>query len=208
MKNRIAIAMYCVGVCLALIISMVAQFSASRNSVVSLRAADVTLSDQQSILSVLEFNETSSTSLTPEETEVTSVIEKIATETLSVCNPSATFKSYMDYRAITNTGSPQYRLQTQATTGDYGIRTVDGRYTVAMASQYGSVGDELNITLSSGAIIYVVIGDIKGNTSCTHSDGSMIEFIVDTDNMNSTARTYGNFNTIFSGTVVNIERVL
>ena len=44
------------------------------------------------------------------------------------------FKAYMSYTAITNTSSPQYKLQQQAYTGNYGIRMVDDRYCIAVGS--------------------------------------------------------------------------
>ncbi len=140
--------------------------------------------------------------------EVSSSVESIPTKSMNVCNTSATFKSYMGYTAITNTASEQYRLQQIATTGDYGIRMINGRYLVAMANQYGSVGDELNITLSSGKVLYVMLGDIKGGTSCTHADGSMIEFIVDSSAMTSRVRSAGNFSVLFAGTIKAIDKVL
>lgn len=166
-----------------------------------------TIQSQES-LEVVSSDQTASAVLEKEVVAVESIVEKIPTVSMNVCNTTATFKSYMSYKAITLTSSPQYKLQSQAATGDYGIRMVNGRYLIAMASTYGEVGDELNLTLSSGKVIYVMIGDIKGNTDCTHADGSLIEFIVDISSMNGSVQSSGNFNILFKGSVTAIDKVI
>lgn len=118
------------------------------------------------------------------------------------CCTKSTFKSYMDFKKITNKSSRQYRLQKDAYTED-GFRKVDGRVMVAMANF--KVGDLLDLTFEDGSILEVIIGDIKANTKCTHPDGSMLEFIVDTKTMNPRARKLGSFHEIFPGSIVSIE---
>ena len=47
-------------------------------------------------------------------------------ESLPIPDVNTDFKTYMDYRAITNTDSVQYALQQEAYTDSQGIRRIDG----------------------------------------------------------------------------------
>lgn len=106
------------------------------------------------------------------------------------------FKSYMDYRTITSTGSPQYKLQQQANSVN-GFRMLGGRYMIALGSAFGKVGDHVTIVLESGVSIPCIIGDIKADhhtdsSNKVHlSDGSIIEFIVDTGSLSSKIKSMG-----------------
>lgn len=106
------------------------------------------------------------------------------------------FKSYMDYRTITDTKSPQYKLQQQANSVN-GFRMLGGRYMVALGSAFGKVGDHVTIVLESGVSIPCIIGDIKADhhtdsSNKVHlSDGSIIEFIVDTESLSSKIKLTG-----------------
>lgn len=110
------------------------------------------------------------------------------------------FKSYMDYRTITSTGSAQYRLQrSYAKTGDYGIRTIEGRYCVALGSYVkGSIGQYLDLVLENGAVIPCILADRKsdahtdGNNVVTSYSGCASEFVVDSKSLDSSAKLYGN----------------
>ena len=127
------------------------------------------------------------------------------------------FKSYMDYRAITNTHSAQYRLQQHAETDENGLRTYNGRYMVAVGTYYGEVGDNLTVTLDTGESFDCVIGDIKADSTTdeTHryhpmagGKGNVIEFIVDTKSLPRDVRWMGTVSALdeFSGNVEKIER--
>lgn len=127
-------------------------------------------------------------------------------ETLEVCSTS-TFKSYMDYRAITAKNSKQYELQQYATTNVIGLRMIDDYIMVAMTSQYGNVGDTLEIDFANTSI-KVIIGDIKdaGHDDCQSTrDSSIIEFIVDTDVLNDEVQRLGNLEPIFNGSIREIR---
>lgn len=108
-----------------------------------------------------------------------------------------TRKSYMDYTKITLKSSPQYKLQLQATTDTNGLRTVNGRYTIALGSYYTTnVGQYLDIVLSNGTVIPCVVGECKQDrhTNENHSigaDGGAIEFIVETNMLNDESRRQG-----------------
>lgn len=101
-------------------------------------------------------------------------------------------RSHMDYRALTNKASKQYRLQynpiqgkTTTTDPSTGIRMWNGRYIVAMGSVYGETGTMLDLQLGN-RIVPVIIGDTKSIAhlnvnKCQHQqDGSVVELIVDT----------------------------
>lgn len=123
---------------------------------------------------------------------------------------NSSFKSYMDYHAITNTRSKQYKLQQQCVNDSNGLRTFDGYYTIAVGTGFGvGVGDYLDVKLSTGTLLHCVVGDIKQNAH-TGSDniqvahnGNVIEFIVDTDCLHSEARSRGDISMIegFDGDV-------
>lgn len=136
-------------------------------------------------------------------------------ETLRVTNINGgSFKSYMDYRAITNKSSTQWKLQQQATT-NMGYRMYDGCYMVAVGSGVGEVGKRGKLTLTNGLTYDIIVGDQKANkdtdgSNIYHkSDGSAIEFIVDKRTLSSTAKRMGDIsycsNVNFSGAVKSIS---
>lgn len=116
----------------------------------------------------------------------------------SVPNNSG-FKSYMDYRCITSTGSKQYKLQqSSAYTGTYGIRQIDGRYCVAVGSHFTTeIGEYFDLVLENGTVIPCVLGDAKADKDTdssnivTEHNGCLSEFIVDTGSLYSSARRMG-----------------
>lgn len=128
-------------------------------------------------------------------------------ESMPVCAPGSTFKSWMDYRKITSTSSRQWKLQQEAYTDDQGFRRIGEYYMVAMARQYGPVGKKHLITFSSGASILAVIGDIKGGTTCKHPDSSMLEFIIDAQTISPVIKRSGNVNKVYEGTIISIHVV-
>ena len=125
------------------------------------------------------------------------------------------FKCYMDYRAITSTGSPQYQLQQEAYTDEYGLRKVDDFYCVALGSAFGSeIGARYIITLGNGNQVPVILADQKADRHTTPDNtrdygGAVIEFVVDTPVMPSAVRQSGSVSSIpeFAGEVVEIRRL-
>lgn len=122
---------------------------------------------------------------------------------------SNTFKSWEDYRSITNQNSSQYAIQRVSSTDSVsGIRLYQGYYLVAVSSSYGVVGDLIEIHLENGTRFFAVIGDIKGsghsNNCESDQDGSMLEFIVDSKVMPDDIRFHGDYNIIFKGSVKEI----
>lgn len=131
---------------------------------------------------------------------------------------NTSMKSYMGYKAITSTKSPQYKLQHggQVYTDSNGYRRVGDSFVVAVGTYYAdSIGTKLRVTLDSGSQFTAIVGDFKANrhtdgSNMQHAkDGSVIEFIVDTNSLESTARKMGDCSysqsNNFKGNVSKIE---
>ena len=121
---------------------------------------------------------------------------------------SNTFKSWMDFRAITNPNSEQYKLQHIASTEDFlGLRLLDGYFMIAISQSYGNVGDVVEVFLEGNSFL-AIIGDIKhgGHSDGCSSDrdGSMLEFIVDVKSLHADIKRSGNFNSFFEGKVLRV----
>lgn len=109
------------------------------------------------------------------------------------------FKSYMDYRAITNKSSQQFQLQKlYANTGNYGIRVVEDRYCIAVGTHFSaSIGQYLDLILENGTVIPCVLADVKAdihtdsNNIITLHNGCVSEFVVDTSSLHNTAKRMG-----------------
>lgn len=142
-----------------------------------------------------------------DELSVQNVALKTPTKSnLPICSTS-TFKSWMDYRAITSIGSAQYKLQQTATTDpNYGFRMIDGYMAVAMSKQYGPVGTKYIIQFEDGKVIQAIIGDVK-QSQCGSADGSILEFIIDVNVLPNSLKTSGNFNNLFAGSITMIREV-
>lgn len=126
---------------------------------------------------------------------------------------NSSFKTYMDYTAITNKNSKQYKLQTLSETDSHGLRTYDGYYTVAVGTAFGvGVGDYIDVTLDTGAVLHCIVGEMKQDIHVgadrmqVSENGNVIEFIVETKKLNKSARTSGNISSIegFEGDVVSV----
>lgn len=130
----------------------------------------------------------------------------------------SSFKSYMDYKYITDSSSPQYKL---IYGGDIQVCSDgllrSGEYIgVALGSKFGVIGNKFTITLDNEKQFKAIKIDEKDDRhtvdGCHHaSDGSLIEFVIDTDLAKQTysnAILMGDFNYIdlFNGKVVKIER--
>lgn len=109
-----------------------------------------------------------------------------------------TRKSYMDYTCITDSTSPQYKLQRlYGVTNNFGIRTVNNRLCIALGSFYThNVGQYVDLILTDNTVVHCIIGDQKKNidTHNNHSmgnDGGVAEFVVQTSALSSTVRRMG-----------------
>lgn len=96
--------------------------------------------------------------------------------------------TFMDYRAITNKASNQYKFQQRddVWVDEYGFLVQNSEwYVVAMGSYWGKIGDKFIVRLENGETISCVLGDIKADRhtdklNYSHaSDGHVIEFLID-----------------------------
>lgn len=96
--------------------------------------------------------------------------------------------TYMDYRAITDKHSNQYKFQQRDNVwvDEYGFLVQNSEwYVVAMGSYWGEIGDKFIIRLENGETISCVLGDIKAdrhtdkNNYAHEADGHVVEFLID-----------------------------
>ena len=118
------------------------------------------------------------------------------------------FKSYMSYKAITNTNSIQYELQQDAWTDKNGLRRYGSDFMIAVGTPYANVGDRVLVTLDTEKYFYAIVGDSKGDV-WYHDCGKgacVVEFIVDTPEMGKIPKLMGDCSYIdgFEGEVVSI----
>ena len=115
------------------------------------------------------------------------------------------FKSYMSYKAITKSDSPQYMLQELCSTDMDGFRKCADRYVIAVGHGVGGqVGDCVDLILANGEVIYCVIGDYKQNkhtdkANLTGKNGCCSEFIVDVNRLREDIKKGGNIECGYAG---------
>lgn len=169
----------------------------------------------------------------PVNQEVVDVVTPTVVETLETHTPipfeeevewlkpcaTSNVKSYMDYRAITNTQSKQYQYIQKHITIKEGL-LYEGEYIgVALGSWWGNIGAKWVIELDTGIQLKVVKLDEKADrhviNGCQHKkDTSVIEFVVDSNSVpsswwgNNGLILNGNFNNseLFKGSIKKISR--
>lgn len=149
---------------------------------------------------------------------------EIPIETLDIPTCNTEFKTYMDYRCITDKTSAQYELQQFAWTDEDGFRRIGDDYIVAMGTYYAeNVGDRFKVTLDTDNEITVIIGDIKQDIHTDYFNqytpiydengiffsGNVLEFIVDTDVLPKVPRRLGtvSYFNYLKGNIKSIERI-
>ncbi|MGN0641743.1 MAG: hypothetical protein ACI4JJ_01235 [Huintestinicola sp.] len=142
--------------------------------------------------------------------------EEYITASLPLPKVDTDFKTYMDYRKITDTSSVQYDMQQEAYTDPQGIRRIDGDVCVALGTAYAdSCGKRFEITLDSGNTFTAITADIKADSDTDPSNryvelwegsGDMVEFIVDTERLDSFVRLMGSIGEYeaYSGNITSI----
>ena len=127
------------------------------------------------------------------------------------------FKSYMDYRMITNTSSQQYKLVHSGifNTNNGLLITNDGYVAIALGSRFGEIGDKFLVKFDNGFSFKAIKVDEKADSDtinhCHHaSDGSLVEFVVDKYNLrsnNNLAYKMGDISYVegFSGNITSIK---
>ena len=117
---------------------------------------------------------------------------------------SSSVKSYMDYKAITNTSSTQYKyIKNYMTVGSDGyLRDADGNIGVALGSYFGPIGTKYEVHLDTGIVFNIVKVEAKADEHTVNGcyqkyDKSVIEFVIDSSKMSKASNGYvwsGNFN--------------
>lgn len=147
------------------------------------------------------------------------------TESIETCGIGSV-KSYMDYRAITDPSSRQYRFIQEYMTVDEEtgfLYDKDGFIGAALGSFYGVIGDRFYFTFENGVTIPIVKIESKANIdtdskNCYNpNDNSVIEFVIDRDIANEYFGYYGNGLVLqgnygnyplFKGRILKVEKVL
>ena len=162
------------------------------------------------------------------ETIITSktTIKSATYESMNVPAINSSFKSWMDYRAVTDKNSPQYKMIKRYGWSDsqgfmrasgeieYGIN--DDYYMVALGSYYGTtIGTKYRITTDTGNVFYVVLTDCKADK---HTDdmnqyvpknNNVVEFLIDSSKLNQAVKYHGtaNVHSPLHGSIVSIEKI-
>lgn len=143
------------------------------------------------------------------------MISRHPTNQLEVSEEASSFKSYEDWRKITDTTTLNYKLSREATILNNGLLVIDEEYyCVAMGSYYGTIGDRLLIKTDEDNIFKVIIVDQKDDkhTDITNRytlhNGCMLEFIIDCEIMNKDILYLGTVNPLgFSGKIISVEKL-
>ena len=172
----------------------------------------------------INYNEDDSTEQIEAAAAVTATAEKKQTPEpkaknvdMDVPNGDTAFKSYMSYKAITNTASAQYKLQRKCWTDGNGLRRYKTYYVVALGSYYADhIGERFIIRTDEGNEFECIVGDYKadGHTDDMNQYTPMenrkcvVEFVVDTKHLDRKARKMGDISYIegFSGNIKTIEK--
>ncbi len=114
-------------------------------------------------------------------------------------------KSYMDWRKITCKTSYQYALQDYCSTNYRGIRTVNGRYCIAIGTFFDAdVGQYVTLNLENGVSIPCIVADIKADVDTdernifTVINGCCSEFVIEADMLPYETRRSGDISTMYT----------
>lgn len=108
-------------------------------------------------------------------------------------------KTYMDWKKITNTSSPQYQYikKYMTVSKDGFLRDKYGNIGVALGSYFGKIGTVYEFVLDTGKVINAVKIEEKADEHTVSGyyhkkDHSIIEFVVDTDSPSLKKHMYPN----------------
>jgi hypothetical protein len=146
-------------------------------------------------------------------------LEEESEEEIILTPMGAKAKTYMDYRAITDQSSKQWKLLQTMTIGYDGmIRDDDGYIAAALGSAFGPIGSRYIFTLEDGKELPIIKADQKQDRhTCDDNifglnNWDIIEFIVDSSKMPIYPNGYvygGNFDNApeYAGDVLCWEKV-
>ena len=166
----------------------------------------------------VEIETTKETGAQNQNKNETEVKENINTS-LEIPYGDTSFYAYMDYTCITDVNSKQYKLQQMCWTDSQGIRRQGDDVCIALGSYYGTnIGDRYLITTDTGNSYTAVLADCKSDIhtdinnqyrNAGYNKLNVIEFVVDTANLDYSVRTSGNIGTYdnYSGQIVSIIKL-
>ena len=158
----------------------------------------------------------------------TSVSAALTAEYTSLGTPTnvnTSFKTYMDWRCVTNIVSPQYKLiQEWGWSDEHGFMRASGErdlgieedyYLIALGSYYGTtIGTKYRITTDTGNVFYGILADQKADahTNSTNQyarNNDLVEFLVDTRYLRSDVKKMGSAGVFgpLSGHITGVERI-
>ncbi len=120
---------------------------------------------------------------------------------IGACSTQGINKTYMDYRAVTNVASTQYHYLRNVLSVNYSnglMYDSEGYIGVALGSIFGAIGTKYAIEFENGHVMKAIKVDEKSDAhtinGCVHAnDGSMVEFVVDTQTMSPAAKQMGSY---------------
>ncbi len=163
---------------------------------------------------------------TPDDSE-TAKLQKIKYVSLDVPNINNSFKTWMSYKAVTNSKSPQYKfIRAYGWADEEGFMRCYAEkelgieqdyYMIALGSYYGTeIGTKYRITLDTGRVFYGVLADCKADrhTNSTNQyiphNGNVVEFLVEKTKLNKSVRKTGDASAHdpLKGNIVKIEKII
>ena len=145
---------------------------------------------------------------------------------MGVPNINSSWKTWMDYRAITNKASAQYKLihnwgwvdeqGFMRVNGERDLGITDDYYMIALGSYYGSkMGTKYRFTTNTGNIFYGILSDAKAypEVNSTNQYGlrnkDIVECLVYTTMLNKEVKMWGTANVYMplNGSITKIERI-
>lgn len=159
---------------------------------------------------------------------ITNVSAELTSKYTSLGVPTGintSFKTYMDWRCVTNTSSPQYKIIHKwgwcdengfmRANGEKDLGITDDYYLIALGSYYGTtIGTKYRITTDTGNVFYGMLADAKADihTNSTNQyarNKDIVEFLVDTRYLRSDVKRMGSANVYspLNGNIAKIERI-
>lgn len=152
-----------------------------------------------------------------EKKKIEKTVKKEGWDVVSLPIIENSFKSFMDYRAITDVSSKQWKMQERASTDENGLRKINKYYCVAVGSGIAKLGSKLRITLSDNKAFYAIVSDQKADIHTddtnkyrpTSNGGNIVEFIVETESLPNIVLQMGDVSYVpndkFYGEITKIE---
>lgn len=220
----------CVIVC-AILLSFCTTYTSDTNeesvecdsSSITMEAAIDEIDSQVVSSAIQESSQENSTTIESEvissDTATSEIVpEEITIQEYSTPNKTGEFKSYTNYNLLSK-DSPQWntiQCHSDAYTDRNGLRKVGDYYCVAMGSYYTQTLGDLFEIYTEGGSFKVIICDFKAdrdtdvNNQYTLFNNCMVEFYVDMQTLNSTAKRMGDISYInknFDGAIVKVHKI-